>query len=244
MMFWEVLPCAGGTSFEEYLTQGDQAYEQKDLKGASQAYENALKLNPKDYETTWKLSRTYSDFIGLNRKELENYYIKSVDLARKAIELNSEGSKGHLYLSIALGRMTQIKGSPKERIRLSKEIKAEAQRAVDLDPKEHLAWHILGCWNRELATLSWIERKFADVFLGGIPKDASLEKAVACFKKAIEVNPVVIIHHLELAVTYERLDQKTLAIDEYQKVLELPVYHSEDEAHKKTAEGRLRKLKK
>jgi tetratricopeptide (TPR) repeat protein len=95
-----------------------------------------------------------------------------------------------------------------------------------------------------LATLSWVERKFADIFLGGIPKEASVEKAVECFKKAIEINPEVIVHHLELGVTYEKLDQNDLAISEYNKVLELPIYHSEDKVHQAAAEKHLKKLGK
>lgn len=244
-VFFSVIPFSfGNTVVEEYVSQGNVVSERRNLEEARKAYEEALKLDPKNYEALWNLSRSYSD-LGKeiqDRKTREAFYQKALDYALQATQLHPEGSKGHLYLSIALGRMAQSGGSPKERIRLSKEIKTEAQKAVELNPRENLAWHILGCWNRELATLNWFEKKFANIFLGGVPKEASVEKAVECFKKAIEINPLVIIHHLELAVTYEKLNQKDLAIVEYQKVLNLPLYHIEDASHQEKARERLKKL--
>ena len=228
---------------QEWIQKGDEAYAKLDNQAALNAYQKAVELDPTNYEALWKLSRAYVD-VGETLKDKDKrreYFKKAEEFARKAIEVNPDGSKGHLTLSIALGRVA-LDASPKERIRLSKEIKAEVDKALQLDPNDDIAWHVLGRWHRKLATLSWIEKKFANIFLGGVPKEASLEKAVEAFQKAIELNPGHINHHLELAITYEKMGQKEKAIAEYKKVLELPIKDADDPEHKAYAKERLEDL--
>ncbi len=226
-----------------FVQQGDSAYAAMDNQAALDFYLKAVNAEPNNYEALWKLSRAYVD-VGeklTDKEKRKEYFKKAEEMARKAIEVNPEGAKGHLYLSIALGRVA-LDASPKERIRLSKEIKSEVDKALELDPNDDIAWHVLGRWHRKLATLSWIEKKFANIFLGGVPKEASVEKAAECFQKAIELKPDHINHHLELAITYEKLGQKDKAIEEYKKVLELPNKDADDEEHKTYAQERLKKL--
>ena len=175
------------------------------------------------------------------KEERKRFYLKAEQLSRKAIKLNPNGSKGHLTLSIALGRVALDAGA-QERVRPSKEIQVEVDKALKIDPNDDIAWHVLGRWNRKLATLSWIEKKFANMFLGGVPKDASVEKAAECFQKAISLNPNYIHHYLELGLTYEKLNKKDEAKKAYQKVLELPVTHFMDKDYKIQAQKRLKKL--
>ena len=139
---------------------------------------------------------------------------------------------------IAIGRVALDAGA-KERVRLSKEIKKEVDLAIKLDPNDDIAYHVLGRWNRKLANLSWIERGFANMFLGGVPEDASEENAAAAFKKAIELNPGYINHHLELGMTYEMMDMEEEAKAEYQKCLNLPKSSAADDKHKVTAQEKL-----
>ncbi len=228
---------------DSLIQLGDMAYEKFDNQGALDYYQQAWKLDPQNYVIAWKLSRAYVD-VGETLKDKEKrkeYFKKAEEFARKAVELNPSGAKGHLYLSIALGRVALDAGA-KERIRLSKEIKAEVDKALELDPNDDIAWHVLGRWHRKLASLNWIERNFANMFLGGVPKEASVEKAAECFQKAIELNPGHINHHLELAITYEKLGKKELAIKEYKKVLELPKKDADDDKYKKIAQEKLKKL--
>lgn len=227
-----------------YMAKGDSAYQAFDNVTALNFYNRAFNLDGQNnYEAAWKLSRAYVD-IGEtkeNKNERKMYFQKGLDLANKAVEMDSSLEKGHLWKSIALGRVALDAGK-KEQVRLSKEIKKEADKAVELDPNDDIAWHVLGRWHRKMATLGWLQRKFANLFLGGVPKDASVEEAANCFKKAIEINPGHINHHLELAITYEELDKKDLAKEEYQKVLELPEKDSDDKSHKEEAKKRLEDL--
>jgi tetratricopeptide (TPR) repeat protein len=175
-----------------------------------------------------------------DKKERKLHYEKAYEYAGKAVEINPGGSKGHLFLSIAIGRVALDAGA-KEKVRLSKEVKVEVDKALAIDSQDDSAWHVLGRWHRTLSSLSWIEKKFANIFLGGVPKEATMENAVESFKKAIQLNPTSINHHLELAKTYDKMGEKTLAGQEYREVLEMPIKDADDEDHKKEAEERLKK---
>jgi tetratricopeptide (TPR) repeat protein len=243
ILLFALISHAGTFRLFAQLEKGDALHKARDLKGALEAYEKVLKEKGETHEIAWRLSRTYSDLGELEaQKKIKTAdFEQALKWAQKAIELNPQGPQGHLYLAIAYGRTARAEG-PKEQIRLSKLIKEEAEKTLELDPKEHIAWHILGCWHRELSTLNWAEKGFANLFLGGVPKDASLEQSVICLKKAVEINPDVIVHHLELGITYQALDEKQLAVQEFKQVQVLPVYDSQDEIHQKEARQRLDKL--
>ncbi len=225
-----------------FLEKGDQAFKAFNNQQALEFYQKALDADNNSYEAAWKLSRAYVD-VGetLEGDAREDYYKKSEKYARRAVELKSDGSNGHLYLAIALGRVA-LDASAKQRIKMSKEIRKEAELAIKLDPENDIAYHVLGRWHRKISNLSWIEKGFADMFLGGVPKDASNEAAVENFKKAIELNPDYINHHLELGITYETMDKTELARQEFEKCLSLPVSSAKDKEHKEKARELLNDL--
>ena len=225
-----------------FVQKGDSAYDAFQNELALKNYLKAIELDPLNYDAAWKLSRSYVD-IGedLEGDQKAGYYQKGETFARKATSLNPEGSMGHLSLSIALGRVA-LDAGPKQRIKMSKEIKKEADLAIKYDATNDIAYHVLGRWNRKLANLSWIEKGFANMFLGGVPEGASNEEAVKDFKKAIDLNPAYINHYLELAKTYIMMDKENLAIPELKKCLELKVFDSDDPKYKNEAKELLKDI--
>jgi len=227
---------------KHYLVAGDSLFNALDNQSALKEYLSAYNLDSLNYDANWKVARAYVDVGATLDGDLRaEYYKKGEFHARKATQIDTQGSKGHLYLSIALGRVALDAGA-KERIKLSKEVKKEVDLAIKYDPNDDIAYHVLGRWNRKLANLSWIERGFANIFLGGVPKEASNENAVDCFNKAIELKPGHINHHLELGKTYEMMDLEDKAREEYQKCLDLPKTASEDDKYKQEAKTLLEKL--
>jgi tetratricopeptide (TPR) repeat protein len=222
-----------------YLSQGDSLFKTFDNEGALESYAKAYQIDSTSYEVSWKLSRQYVD-VGENLEDdpRAEYYEKGKFYAEKAVALDTNGAKGHLRLSIAVGRVALDAGA-KERVRLSKVVRKEVDLAIKFDPNDDIAYHVLGRWNRKLANLSWIERGFANMFLGGVPEDASEENAVTNFKKAIELKPGYINHYLELGMTYEMMDMEEEARAEYQKCLDLPKSSANDDKHKATAKEKM-----
>lgn len=226
------------------LSAGDQAVGQFDLTKAVAAYQEALKLDPKSYEATWKLARAYADKATLasgNPGEQKKLCAAAERLAREAVRLNPDDSKGHVYLAIAVGKLALYEGG-KRKVELSNEVKTEAERAAALNPKEDLAYHVLGIWHREMAELNWVLRKFAEFLYGRFPP-ASLEQASSNLRKAAELAPNVVAHHVELGITLAAARHWAEANKELEHALAMPKAWVTDDHYKGLAKKKLEEVK-
>lgn len=226
-----------------YLAQGDAAYDAFDNQGALKNYLLAYEADSTRCEPIWKISRAYVD-LGEQAKDdaQKDLYKKAEVMARKAVARCPKDAEGHFHLAVAVGRVA-LKEGGKTKVSLSKEVKEEALKALELDPGHDGAHHVLARWHREVANLSGALKFFAKVLYGGLPP-ASNEKAIEHFQKSIQIKPEHINHHLELGITYEQLKNWDLALQEYNKVLTLPIKDADDDAHKKEAKERIAKIQK
>ena len=77
---------------------------------------------------------------------------------------------------------------------------------------------------------------------GGVP-EASNQEAVANFKKAIQLRPDFIDHHLHLGKVYYKTHKYDLARQEFKKYLELLSVEEDDDKHKAEAKRLLERIK-
>ncbi len=227
---------------EDYLAEGDSAYAKFELEKALEAYQKAVQLDSTNCEALWKLAQAYVD-VGEKKpkKEQKQYYLTAEKYARQAVRLCPDNADAHFILSVAVGRVALLVGG-KKKVKLSREVKAEAEKAIELNPNHDGALHVLARWHREVANLSGFLKLAAKVVYGGLPP-ASNEKAVEYFKRAIEIRPNHINHHLELGRTYQMMKKYDLARQEYEKVLELPETDPDDPEYKAEARKLLEKIK-
>ena len=108
-----------------------------------------------------------------------------------------DNADAHVCLSIAYGKMTDFVDN-KTKMEYSKVVKSEAEKAVELNPKNDLALLILARWNFDMATLNPILKAIAQALYGQLPP-ASKEQAVEYFQRAIAAAPERIIHHAAFA---------------------------------------------
>jgi len=229
------------SSLTEFLRAGDHAFARFDNQGAWEAYSKAVALDSSNYHALWKLVRAYVDVGYAAQGEQQGRdYFTATRLARRCAKLYPDSVESHFFLAVALGRMA-LKVGGKRKIELSKEIKAEAERALALDPRHDGAMHVLGRWNYELANLSWVLRAFAKVLYGGVPPGGNKE-ARAWFEKALAVVPNSPAHHLWLGETFIKLKQYPLARQHLQICLRLPDLFWDDGINKKQAERALQEI--
>ncbi len=169
------------------------------------------------------------------------HYKNAEYLAKKAIKLNEASADAHYAYAMALGRINE-NASSKQKIANAKLIKAQADRAIALNPKLAGAYHILGRWHRTIAGFSAIEKAMINSFFGGVPPGGSYDDAVKSFMSAIGIEPKYMNHQYELAQTYYDMGKSVEAKLWAKKALEITPSNDDDIKAKKDCEALLKKL--
>lgn len=234
---------------EDHLRQGDEYYAQFDDARALEAYLLAVQADPGNYDALWKTARAYIDVADLKNpeeakatEEQKKMYMEARSYAKKAVEANPNDTWGHFFLSAAMGKYA-LSLSKKEQIDMSKSIKAEIDKAIELDETNDSAYHALGRWHRRMAEIGGMKRFFGGIIYGSIPK-GSFEESEKYLQKAVELKPDYTNHYLELGRTYIALKKNDQAKEAFQKCLEAPITTSKCELYKKEAQKELEGLKK
>jgi tetratricopeptide (TPR) repeat protein len=212
------------------LARGDEAYARGDLSAAAAAYQQAFRETPDRLAALCRLVRAESEMAEDSSGQAQQRLLSSaVTHARDAVAAAPDSAIGHVWLAVALGRQALHQG-PKARLALAREIKSEVDRGIAIDPNIGRAYHVRGAWNRNIASLSFVERTGASM-LGGVPKGASMENAVADFEKAVQLEPEYVNHRLELGRTYHMVHRDDDARRELEKCLALAPVSSARDAH-------------
>ncbi len=231
----------------ELIAQGDAFYAQYDDAKALEQYLAAVKLEPANYEALWKAGRGTVDTADLidpkmkDSKELQKtQYAAAESLAKKAIAANPNDTWGHFVLAAAMGKRLLLLGK-KEQIDASKRVRAEIDKAIELDADNDLAWHALGRWHRRMAEIGGAKRLFGSLIYGSIPKGSFAESETS-LKKAVGLKPEYANHYLELGRTYVALERFAPAREAFQKCIDLPKSSSKDDMLKGEAQAELKAI--
>jgi len=211
----------------QLIEQGDAEVKAMHAQEALDLFDQAAKADPDNVEILLRISQQASNLIAQAKTpaEAEGYARRSLDEAKQAVALEPDNSKAHLALAIAYGRLTDFEDN-RTKVADSRFVKSEAERTLELDPNDDIAYHVLGRWNYAVATLNPFLKLVAKYVYGGMP-DASLEEAVRNYKKAIELAPQRVIHHHELARAYVALGQMDDARKEWETELTLKAEDNE-----------------
>lgn len=222
----------------DHVAMGIAANEAKDPKTALLHFQATLEQDSSNYDANWRAALTLLDLgeqipDSVKGNARDSLYSLAERYAARAVEINPRGADGHFALAASIGQAS-LDMESEERIRQAKVIRAEALRAIELNPKHDGAYHILGRWNAEIMRLSGLSRFFARNFLGaGIFKQASWKNAIANMQKAVELDPGRIYHHLELARIYADRKRPAEAAAQLRAVESLPAREVMDSAYKR-----------
>ena len=237
----------GAQTVAEHVSAGVAAREARDPAGALKHFQAALAQDSMDYQANWEAALALIDLGKATPDEVksparDSMYALAEVYARRAATANPSDAEGHFALANAVGRASLTK-SKKERVQRAAEIRNEALRAIQLNPRHDGAYHVLGRWNAEIMRLSGATRFFAKNFLGGdVFNQASWEGAVSNLEKAVELNPRRIYHRLDLAEVYVDRGRFSDARTQLQRVEALPVSDPLDPTYKQQAAELLKKI--
>ena len=227
-----VLMFVSGSLFAGTVADGDHEFVRMNYTSAEDIYQSILAQSPQNADVLWRLSRVYVCMgdVAESSQQCEIYYRKAVEYARQSIAANDSKSEGHSWLAASLGSIAMYEGS-RRKVELCREIKSELDLAVQLNPKDEVAYTIMGSFYRALGGINWVERQLADLLLGGLPHGGYTEGETA-FKKAIQISPNVLRHHFELGMLYYESGRKEEAKKELQFASTLPIQMASDARRK------------
>ena len=229
----------------DLLSAGDRESVARRPRAALGYYERAVQAEPKLYAALWKAAREAVD-LGEFEPNVETrtaLYGRAADYARRAVLANTNDAEGHFQLARAVGR-TALAANPRDRIKYAVEVRDEALKALQLQPKHPGALHVLGVWNAEVMRLNGISRALAKTFLGGQALGAaSWPEAIRYMEASVVVEPNRLVHHLDLARVYRDAGRRNDAREAYQAALRAPFQDANDEQYRKSADEELKRLR-
>jgi tetratricopeptide (TPR) repeat protein len=228
---------------DELIAKGNVYYEKLDAQEALKYYLPAEKLEPKNVRLLVRISREYRHLMSDASKTEEKLRLGgiAVDYAKRAAALGPNDPEAQLAVAISYGKLQPLE-STKEKVETARIIKSEADKAIKLDPRSDLAWHVLGRWNMGYAEVTSVKRALAELVYGKLPV-TTYEDAAKCFEKAIELKPDRLIHYIELGQVYSQMGRTADARRVITKGLAMKETEKDDPETKQRGRETLAKLR-
>ena len=243
LLFNNGLSLADG--FENYLGKGDSFYKSFNFVAAIGQYEKAYAIAPNEFEVLSKLTRTYNDlseeyYEKKDEKNAERSVNQGLKYAEEFYKKFPDSAGVYAYLAWSYGNLALYKGG-NEKVKLAHKIKENAEESIRKNPNDYLPYIILGIYHRQIASLSWLEKLFAETFFGDVP-EGTLEESEKYLLKALEIKPGVVIATFHLSLAYKEMGDEEKEIRTLRKVLDLPEKDFRDKYAKRKSERRLKEL--
>lgn len=227
----------------------DRLYALFKPREAAGELHKVLQIDGENFAALIKLARAYID-IGDGVAENANdskerkikEYSKAEDYARRAVKVDPSSTWGYFWVAASLGNIAMV-SSVEKQLDLAGEIRDAIEKSIARDPQNGLAYHIYGVWHRKLAELGQGRRILAGVFYGRSPPSGSLQKSIEYLKKAVALNPTVILSRLELARSYIAVQDFADARAMLKSIPALPIQFSDDAKHKDESAQLLQEIK-
>ncbi len=234
---------SGNSSVAILLNRGDRLFRSMNNAGALQAYLEAEKLAPTDYAVLVRLSRVNNDMGRLllrKSPDAESYYRSAIAYAERLRSQYPDSAETWFYLALCHGSLVPFK-SLGEKLELSHDVRANAERALAIDSSFAMAHVILGVYYRGVARLGWFERTIVNGILGK-NLGGTYEEAEQHLRRALVLDPDNPYAHFELSWVYRATGRMDDAKAELQIVLTIPPTCQREQLQRDDAERMLQRL--
>ena len=233
--------CAQDADIARWHKNADRLYGQFKAREAIKELQKILEVDERNFDALIKLARAHIDVgdmipeTGADWKErkLKQYRVAE-DYARRAVKINDTSTWSHFWLAAALGNAAMMSSIDRQ-LELANQIRVQIEKAIALDPNNGLAYHAYGVWHRKVAEIGAAKRALASVLYRQSVPAGSVEKSIEFLKRAVELNPTVIVSRLELARSYIAREEWPPARALLRSIPDLPIQFSDDSKHKRQA---------
>jgi len=231
-------------AIEVLVQQALQAEAALDSEKALRLFLQADLARPNNAFILQKIARHTSDsIVDLAADEIPEKKRRAelaLAYAQRAVAINPTSAENVLSLAVCHGTLA-VYSDTRTKIKYSRLVKEDSERALALDPDYDWAHHLLGRWHYEVASLGATTRLLVRIIYGGLP-DASVEQAITHLERAVALAPDVCPHHLELGFAYLAANQREKARQAFKQGLALPSVRKHDDAAKARAREALTRL--
>lgn len=230
---------------EVWCGKGDQHQRVLDLDAAAVCYEEAHKLSPTNIAYLVKLAKVLSDKTyeaGTLGPAAVEFNQRAMAYAQQAIDAQPHSAWGYIASCVSKGRMALCHPDNRTRAQLAKQAQDEARTALELDPSNDLAHHLMGRWHYEMANLNFVMRTLVRLLYGAAFAPGSYTGALECFTAAAGLAPDRLIHRVELARAYTKLGRKEQAVEELQRAMEMEIEDINAQLQRQDASAMLTQL--
>ncbi|MDI1249021.1 MAG: hypothetical protein PSV13_09185 [Lacunisphaera sp.] len=225
-----------------HLLEAQAAEARLEVRRALELFLQADAAQPDNAFILQKIARQYSDLVDdqPDITEKKRYAQTALDYARRAVALNPADPVNVLSVAICHGKLA-LYSDTREKVRNSRFVREDAERALALNPDYAWAHHVLGRWHYEVASLGSTAKFFVRLFYGGLPA-ASFDEGIRHLRRATELEPAELTHWLELGFACLAAGQPDAARRHWAHGLAMPSRHKPDEPAKRRARAALARL--
>jgi tetratricopeptide (TPR) repeat protein len=231
--------------FDSLIAEGDELHRLFKPEEALDLYRVLLAERGDEARVLWRACRE-AVLIGMEQDEWEEekrWYRIGEEYGRRAVTLDLVSADARYWLLAAIGRRS-LHVPVGETIQAARDSYEGVNELLALNPDYPGGHLILGKFHMEVMHLSAFKRFLARLFGAGEGlKTASWESAEAHLKRAIELDPGAILHHLELGRMYMWTDRPAEARTQLLNALDLPENDLMDRASRREAQELLQELK-
>ena len=235
-------------TFEEFVQEGDKYNTEFQHQKSLEAYQQADKILPGDWEIMWRISRAIVDIASKMPEDTDeqkdakyNKYKKSFTYADSAVKLAPDQSVAYLRRAIVNGRIALFQGVFSA-IGTVNDVKEDCERAIQLNNGgnyvQALSHYVLGRTHAKVCEKSYLLRLPLGLGWG------DMEVAIREFQNAIKLKPNYRMFYLELAKAYIEEDEYELAKDNLLLVEKAPFVLEDDDEYLKESKKLLAEVKK
>ncbi|GFR51294.1 hypothetical protein Agub_g13655, partial [Astrephomene gubernaculifera] len=167
---------------------------------------------------------------------------RAIDVALQAVAANPQSAIGHVACCVSRGRLA-LHLDNRTKVQLARQAQDDVRTALNLEPDNDVAHHLLGRWNYEMASVNAVVRTIIQMLYGTSLMAGSYRDAAACYETAVRLRPEYLIHRVELGRTYWKLGQLQAAERELETAMGLDVPDINALLQKEDAKTMLARLK-
>jgi len=219
---------------DSLLTQFKEKRKLKDYKAGEKILFEILDHCP-DNSTYWgklalnyfeEADNTYGKNKSLNKSSKIDLFEKGLEAAQMSAKKDSLYTNAYEYIAMGFAGKLSVSSYRQQAI-LADSVRIYAEKAVQADPNNDRAYHILGRWHYEVANLSWLIKLFSELFIGVAP-NGSYENAFTYFQKAAEINDFP-LHQYWLGLNFLKMGNNIEAENSFRKsILAKGGQHNDD----------------